>query len=107
MQREVAALIGVVKCTVFNWEAESVEPNLRAWPAVIQFLGFDPRPPGRCIGDKLRLHREALGLSLGEAAARMGVDPSTVAKWETRPDSRQSHFSIPKIIAFIGYDPLV
>ncbi len=106
LQREVAALVGVDACTVFNWEAQSVEPNLRAWPAVIQFLGYDPRPPGGCIGDKLRLYREGLGLSLDDAAKKMGVNPSTVRKWEARSDAQQNHYSVPRIIAFIGYDIL-
>jgi transcriptional regulator with XRE-family HTH domain len=53
LQREVALRVGVDKTTVFNWETGTASPNLRALPAVIRFLGYDPRPsreaadPGR------------------------------------------------------------
>lgn len=74
--------IGVDKATIHNWERNLVRPSLRTWPGVIKFLGYDPRPPAQTIGKKLRLHREGLGLSAKEAARIMGVDPSTLSKWE-------------------------
>lgn len=106
LQREVAVIIGVDKATIENWEYGNSTPNLRAWPGVIKFLGYDPRPLATTIGEKLRRHREGLGLSWAEAAKLMGVDPSTVTKWERRPDARQNHISIPKIIGFLGYNPM-
>lgn len=106
LQREVADIFDVDKTTEFNWEAGTATPNLRTWPAVLEFLGYDaPRPSGRTVGEKLRRHREGLGLSWAEAARTMGVDPGTVSKWERQPDSRQNHISIPKIAAFLGRDP--
>jgi transcriptional regulator with XRE-family HTH domain len=33
--------------------------------------------------ERLRAHRERLGLSLKKLAALLGVDPSTLASWET------------------------
>lgn len=68
--------------TLFNWETQAIIPNLRAWPAVLGFLGYDPRPPGQTTGEKLRRHRVGLGLSLREAGRLLGVDPSTLWKWE-------------------------
>ncbi len=43
LQREVALQIGVDKTTVFNWEAGTAAPNIRAIPGVVRFLGYDPR----------------------------------------------------------------
>ena len=81
-QKDLAQRLRVTTNTVTNWEKERSRPDLRTWPAVIQFLGYDPRPDGRTIGERLRLRRQALGLSWAEAARIMGVDPSTLSKWE-------------------------
>jgi len=81
-QKDVAKRIGVTTDTITNWEKHRSTPTLRAWPAVLLFLGYDPRPDGRTIGEKLRLRRQALGLSWAEAARIIGVDPSTLSKWE-------------------------
>lgn len=105
-QKEAATFIGVDETTVFNWEKMGVSPNLRAWPGVINFLGYDPKPVGQTVGEKLRRHREGRGLSLPEVARIMDVDPATVRKWETQPDARQNHISIPAIIRFLGYSPM-
>jgi transcriptional regulator with XRE-family HTH domain len=106
LQRDVAAIIGVDTTTVFNWETQGMAPNLRALPKVIEFLGYDPRSSGQTIGEKLRRHREGLGLSWAEAAKVMGVDPSTVSKWERQSDERHDHRSIPNISRFLGCSPL-
>lgn len=100
-------ILGVDKTSVFNWEAGIATPNLRALPKVIEFLGYDPRPPGRTVGERLRRHRESLGMSWAEAATAMTVVPATVSKWERQPDSRQNHISIPKIAAFLGRNPFM
>lgn len=106
LQREVAGIVGVNEATIQNWETGNHSVSLSAWPSVLNFLGYDPRPPGRTIGEKLRFHREALGLSAGALAARWGVDPATVTKYELKPDRLHDHLSIPKIVDFLGYNPL-
>ena len=39
-------LLGVDKTTVFNWETGRTCPGRRAMPAVVRFLGYDPREVG-------------------------------------------------------------
>jgi DNA-binding transcriptional regulator YiaG len=51
-------------------------------PAVIKFLGYNPLSEGKGLGSRLVKHRTSLGMSQGEAAKRLGVDPSTLARWE-------------------------
>jgi transcriptional regulator with XRE-family HTH domain len=51
-------------------------------PAIIQFLGYNPLPPGRTWAERLVDGRSALALSRKESAKRIGVDPSTLARWE-------------------------
>ncbi|MFA6198546.1 MAG: recombinase family protein [Patescibacteria group bacterium] len=85
-QREVALRIGVDKTTVFNWEAGTASPNLRAIPGVVRFLGYDPRQaPGIADLGRQILHlRQGQGLSMDALADLLGVDPSTVRGWERR-----------------------
>lgn len=49
---------------------------------MIGFLGYDPRPAGMSLGERLRLTREARGLSIEELAGNWSVDPTTIWKWE-------------------------
>jgi DNA-binding transcriptional regulator YiaG len=91
LQREVALRIGVDKTTVYNWEAGRATPSLRALPAVIAFLGYDPIEIGSSFGAQLRAARRRLGLSHVDLARRLGVDPSTVLDWQWerhRPNRR-------------------
>lgn len=82
LQREVALRIGVDPTTVFNWEAGTASPNLRALPGVLRFLGYDPTETGSTLGERLRATRRRFGLSHADLALRLGVDPSSVLDWE-------------------------
>jgi len=82
LQGEVAGQIGVDTTTVFNWEANTARPEIRYMPAVIAFLGYNPLPEANGWGERLVRRRTSLGLSQKEAARRLGVDPSTLARWE-------------------------
>jgi len=106
VQREVADIFGVNESTIQNWEVGSHSVSLSAWPTVLEFLGYDPRPSGQTLGEKLRLHRESLGLPAADLAREWCVDPSTVTRYELKPDHLQDHLSIPKIAQFVGYNPL-
>lgn len=106
LQREVADILGVTENTVHIWETETHSAALASWPAILEFLDYDPRPPGRTIGEKLKLHREALGLSAAALAHQWGVDPATVTKYELKEDRLHNHLSIPRIAEFLGYNPL-
>jgi transcriptional regulator with XRE-family HTH domain len=81
-QRAAAAEIGVSLATYRGWEANRTTPDLRNIPAAIGFLGFDWRPAGVSLSDRLRRARTAAGLSIKELAALLGSDPSTVRGWE-------------------------
>jgi len=82
LQRDVAGRIGVDPATVTNWERHHAAPEFRWLPAIVDFLGYDLRPQPATLGQVLIRHREGQGLSQRAFAAKLGVDPSTLAKWE-------------------------
>jgi len=83
LQREAAEEIGVTTSTLGNWETGFVtDPEVRHLPAILSFLGYDPRAEPSTFGGRIRAKREALGLTHRTLAARLGLDPSTVQVWE-------------------------
>lgn len=81
-QREVTEQFGVNFKTYENWERGTNEPEVRFWPVVIRFLGYDPSPPPASLPERIEgaLRRE--GISQRELARKLGLDPSTVQAWE-------------------------
>lgn len=82
LQRQVAEQLGVDKATVYNWENDRSRPGFEYMPAVIRFLGYNPFPPASGWAERLIQARTVQGISQEEAARRVGVDPSTLARWE-------------------------
>lgn len=86
-QKEVAREIGVSHKTYEYWEqGRTAEPEIRHYPAIVRFLGYDPAPPDPTvsIGERLRAARRARGLSRKKLAKLIGIDESTLWKWEQR-----------------------
>ena len=81
-QKDVAKLVGVCTDTVTNWEKNRSNPDLRALPGVVEFLGYDPRPADQFVANQLTHARQARGLTQRELAQILRVDPSTLSKWE-------------------------
>lgn len=81
-QRDVAANVGAKVTSVTNWEKGHAEPEIRFLPAILVFLGADPRPQAETLGDKLVAFRVAKGWARPRLAAELRVDPSTLARWE-------------------------
>ena len=82
LQKDVAERIGVKQTSMYIWEGNHATPELRYMPAIIEFLGCNPLPPATNWAERLVRHRTTLGLTQGESARRIGVDPSTLARWE-------------------------
>jgi site-specific DNA recombinase len=100
-QREVAEQIGVETASVFNWEANTTAPEIRYMPAIIRFLGYNPLAEANGWGDRLVRHRTTLGLSQKKAALDLGVDVSTLARWE-RGDSEPTGKCLERVICVLG-----
>ena len=82
LQREVAEQLGVDPTSIFNWEGNRSNPEIRYMPPIIRFLGYNPLPEANGWGAQLVRQRTTLGLSQEESAKRLGADPSTLARWE-------------------------
>jgi len=62
LQRQVAALLGVHPLTISNWERNATTPPVSSFPAIIEFLGYNPSPQ-RNLQEQLLAKRRSLGLS--------------------------------------------
>jgi site-specific DNA recombinase len=82
LQRDVAEQLGVNVTSVRNWESNLSQPTYRNMPAVVTFLGYNPLEVSEGWANRLVQGRTVMGLSQKESAHRIGVDPSTLAKWE-------------------------
>ena len=81
-QKEVAEKIGVDETTIYNWERNATNPPNRHIPRIIEFLGCNPLPNPNTLAEKLIMARKTLGLSQKAMAKWLGVDPTTLARWE-------------------------
>lgn len=82
LQREVGTQLGASVDAVRKWERGETEPNLRLRPATFRFLGYDPGPAARTVGQTLVRWRQGRGQSQEELAVRLQVDPGTLSRWE-------------------------
>jgi hypothetical protein len=68
--------------SVINWERNRTEPALRHWPQIIAFLGYDPLPCPSTLAESLVHFRTVRGMTQAQFAGMLGVDPTTLARWE-------------------------
>ena len=82
LQSHVAQRLGVTECSIWNWENNATTPLFPYWPAIIEFLGYNPLPKPQTPAEQLVQARKIQGLSQKEMAKRLAVDPSTLARRE-------------------------
>ena len=83
-QKEVAGILGVDPTSINSWEKNRCQPKLYLIPKIVQFLGYAPFPTNgeRTIGGTIKAYRLMHGLSQKKLAKAVGVDPTTLARWE-------------------------
>jgi DNA-binding transcriptional regulator YiaG len=82
IQKDVAKLLCAGVWNVRNWEVGHSTPAIRFLPAIIRFLGYDPRPIPETFAAKLTHLREGMGLSQEALGRLIGADESAVNDWE-------------------------
>ena len=101
LQKDVAKLLDVNSCSIYNWENNRGDPEIRFVPAIIKFLGYNPRPYPSCTIDRLEWFRWSHGLSLERLGVEMTRDPEQLSDWLT---GRHKPFrkSLAMIDTFLG-----
>ncbi|PKN52828.1 MAG: transcriptional regulator [Deltaproteobacteria bacterium HGW-Deltaproteobacteria-13] len=79
LQREVGRQFGVEKDTITNWEINRTFPSLSHIPKIIKFIGYIP---WEVSAQNIKLCRKTMGISQKSLAKQIGVDPSTLSRWE-------------------------
>ena len=82
LQKDVARIIGCDEMSIVNWEKNHTKPHINCMAAIIQFLGHNPFPKGDTLAEQIVNHRKAGGMTQKVFARLLGVDPSTLARWE-------------------------
>jgi transcriptional regulator with XRE-family HTH domain len=104
LQREAAAQIGCDTDTVTNWEKGRSTPDLKHIAKIVEFLGFNPFDLGDTIGERIVNFRRARSLSQKDFARQIGVDPTTLARWE-RGDRKPVGLFLSAVLAVIEENP--
>jgi len=92
LQKDVAKIIGTSTDTICYWENNRATPYISYIPNIIKFLGYVPFDTScDTLREKIVTSRKLLGLSQRKYARLIGIDPSTLGKWEQgkstpRPD---------------------
>ena len=69
--------------TICNWETNRTSPQLHLIPKIIAFLGYNPYDTqSGGLGKRIVAYRRAMGITQKELALRLGVEPSTLGRWE-------------------------
>jgi transcriptional regulator with XRE-family HTH domain len=97
LQKEVAQKLGADKTSIHNWERGHATPSLDFMPRILKFLGYNPfEKEAASFGEKIKTYRRTLGLSQKTLAKRLGIDPTTLARWE-REKGRPSKELLEKV----------
>ena len=81
-QKDVGKLIGVGNFTIMNWEKGDAQPSIKHYPAIISFLGYEPFPEPRTLGERIIAWRHRNGFSRKALARQLGVDEAALARRE-------------------------
>jgi DNA-binding transcriptional regulator YiaG len=118
--KELAKILNVTEDAVINWEYRRKQPQLHLLKSVVEFLKphindsmpeeqlwklcFKNNPSypqsQEVFGDRLRATRMQNFLTIPGLAVELGVDPTTVAKWE-RMETKPIPESKAMILAWI------
>ena len=103
-QKVAAQALGVNPWTILNWETGRFNPPIRAMPAILAFLGYNPCPLPTTIGERLLHMRRKHGWSTSKAASHLGVDRTTWQDWE-RGELILFRKHRTKVAKLLGLDP--
>ncbi|MEM9283957.1 MAG: helix-turn-helix domain-containing protein [Verrucomicrobiota bacterium] len=103
-QKQLGRKLRVSYQTIGNWEAgirESDQP--KHIKTIVGFIGFDPRPAPRTMGEELHQLRTRKGLTAAAYARSMEVDPGTYGRWE-RDEKLPHGICLQKLKRALGFE---
>ena len=65
-----------------NWEKGYSEPYIWYFPAIFAFLGYDPYPEPKTLGEKIIAWRRQNGITKKSLALQLGVEEASLSKRE-------------------------
>lgn len=84
LQKDVAAILDVTEDSITLWENNHAHAMINHYPKIISFLGYVPFPyETKTLGGKINLYRILCGLSYRNLGKLLGVDQTTIMKWES------------------------
>ena len=72
LQKDLASLMGTTKDSISNWELGRTDPELRFYPAISAFLGYDPASEPQSAGQAVKQERLRRGWSMKRLAQVAG-----------------------------------
>ena len=99
---DAAKLLNVDPKTLMWWERDTYQPLDRAYPALIQFLDYEPWDEPATLSEALIAERKRRGQTQDLASISCGVDQSTWSYWERgewRPMGRTANL----IDTYLGF----
>jgi len=103
LQKEVVLILGVEEATIWNWENSYSFPQLRYIPGIVKFLGHVPfESVPKTLGERIVRYRRLYGMTQKGLAHRLGMDPSTLGRWE-KNKGRPTKMHIERLITFLNY----
>jgi transcriptional regulator with XRE-family HTH domain len=92
LQRDVAKSLRVDSMSIVNWERDRTKVGARFVPAIIRWLGYDPLPKARSIGEWIVIGRTRRGMARRQLARVLRWDEGTLRQYEenrAEPDARR------------------
>lgn len=81
-QEPTAAQKFGISVTAYNaWECDRHEPDIKHWPEIISFLGYDPTPTPSNLDAALTALQRRHGLDRERLAVRLGIERKTLFNW--------------------------
>jgi hypothetical protein len=78
--------------SIVNWEKGRTKVGARFVPAIIRWLGYDPLPESRSVGEWIVIERTRRGMARRQLARALRWDEGTLRQYEenrAEPDARR------------------
>jgi ribosome-binding protein aMBF1 (putative translation factor) len=105
MNRKTAAKeLRIDPISLKNWEEARTEVEVRLYPQILMWLGYDPMPQPKSVGEQMRNARLARGWSRKRLATAADIDEGTVKRLEadTRNMARRSRDRVLRVLSLVG-----